>query len=143
MLACSDSGSGTADSSLGTSTGAEPSIGFKLATIDGGGSITEESPSVRRFASLLESLESQYPESQQEIADMSVRAQQILNEKGITESILNIMEGMNRIGPSNTVNSKYQEVVASYLVLRDKSQSHDEAVSGMSAVLSGLGRLGQ
>ena len=63
-----------------------------------------------------------------------------LIREGITESLLNIMEGMNGIFVSKISNQKYQEYVSAYIVLRDKWQSHQEAIAGLKALMSALSR---
>lgn len=114
-------------------------IEYKLAVIDAGGYVSKDDISVARFRSLLEQLDSKFNENQTEIADMTVKTQEILRGKGISEKMLNIMEGMNRLFPTRFPNQKYAEYLASYLVLRDSGQTHREAIEGLEALLETLG----
>ncbi|MCK4430984.1 MAG: hypothetical protein KAW19_06745 [Candidatus Aminicenantes bacterium] len=115
------------------------SIEYKLATINAGGYVPKDHVTVNRFRNLLNQLSKTYVENQQQIADMSVRAQQILKERGISESLLNIMQGMNQIFPRKVENQKYAEYSAAYLTLRSKGQSHREAIEGLNALIQSLG----
>jgi hypothetical protein len=106
-----------------------------LATIDGDG--TEEIK-VNRFRSLLSQLDDTYVENKKQISDMTVRGKEILKKEGVTESLLNIMEGMNKIFPSKIENQKYAEYIAAYLTLRKKGQSHQEAVDGLTDLIAAI-----
>ena len=88
---------------------------------------------------MLDQLSSTYIENKQQIADMSVKAQQLLKKDGVEESLLKIMEGMNRLFASRIKNQKYAEYAAAYVSLRIKGQSHSEAIRGLQAILRGLG----
>ena len=111
------------------------SMEYKLACIDGkcGDKMVEA-----RFRSLLHQLSSTYAENPEQIADMTVRAQQLLKEKGVSEKLLNIMEGMNQLF-SRTKGLKYAEYAAAYITLRVQGQSHASAIRGLKALLQGLG----
>ena len=114
---------------------------YKLATIDAGGFVREDDPSVARIRTLLGNLERKFSESQQQIGDMTVRAVEMLrDEKGVVQSIVDILEGMNRITTSSSGELKYAEMVSAYIVLRgDESQTHEESIAGLRGVLRGLG----
>ena len=115
------------------------SLEYKLATIEKG-FVSRDDIIITRFKSLLEQLDEKYFENKQDIADLTVRAQEILRDKsGINESLLNIMEGMNRLFYVNTANLKYLEYATAYITLRDKGDSHDDAMKGLQAILQDLG----
>ncbi len=118
---------------------ANETLEYKLAVIDEGGFVSKDHVSVARFKSLLRQLSDTFVENEQQISDMSVRAQQILREDGIRESIINIMEGLNRIFLSKVENQKYAEYSAVYLTLRTKGQSHQDAIEGLKALIQSLG----
>ena len=118
---------------------ASESLEYQLATINAGGYVSRDHITVARFRSLLGQLSSTYVENKQQIADMSVKAQQLLRKDGVEESLLNIMEGMNQIFASRIENQKYAEYAAAYVSLRSKGQSHPEAIRGVQAILRGLG----
>jgi len=117
----------------------ETSIEYKLAVIDGKGYISKNHISIARFRSLLLQLSNTYVENRQQIADMTVRAQETLKEdEGIKESLLNMMEGMNQIFYEKIENQKYAEYMAAYMVLRRKGQSHSEAINGLKAIIEAI-----
>jgi hypothetical protein len=118
---------------------ADDPIEYKLAVIDAGGYVPKDHISVARFRSLLNQLSETYIENSQEIADMSVTAQNLLRKDGINESIRNIMEGLNRLFSVPVENQKYAEYAASYVTLRKKGYSHSEAINGLKAILESMG----
>jgi len=87
----------------------------------------------------LDQLSSTYVENKQQIADMSVTAQEMLEKDGIEESLLNIMEGLNQLFATRIENQKYAEYAAAYVTLRSKGQSHSQAIRGLQAILRSLG----
>lgn len=111
---------------------------YKLAVINAGSYVPKDHITVARFRSLLTQLSNTFVENRQQIADMSVSAQEILKEKGIKEKLLNIMEGMNKLFPKKIENQKYAEYSAAYLVLRDKGESHIEAIEGLKALVAAI-----
>lgn len=117
---------------------ASESIEYKLATIDAGRSIPTDHITVARFRSLLHQLSATYTENAQQIADMTVKAKQILKKDGINESLISIMEGMNQILPQRIENQRYAEYVSAYVALRSQGQSHTEAVRGLQAMLRSI-----
>jgi hypothetical protein len=118
---------------------ATESLEYKLATINARGYVSKNHITVGRFRSLLAQLSSTYVENKQQIADMSVTAQEMLEKDGIEESLLNIMEGLNQLFATRIENQKYAEYAAAYVTLRSKGQSHSQAISGLKAILEGLG----
>lgn len=112
---------------------------YQLATINASGYVSKDHITVARFRSLLDQLSSTYVENKQQIADMSVKAQQLLKKDGVEESLLKIMEGLNQLFASRIENQKYAEYAAAYVTLRSKGQSHSEAIRGLQAILRGLG----
>ena len=112
---------------------------YKLATINAGGYVSKEHVTVARFRSLLNQLSVIFVEDKQQIADMSVTAQNLLKKEGVEESLINIMEGMNQLFSKKIENQKYAEYAAAYVTLRGKGQSHTEAIRGLQAILRSLG----
>ena len=103
-----------------TTAQASESIEYKLATINAGGYVSKDHITVARFRSLLDQLSATFVENKNQIADMSVTAQNLLRKEGIEESLLNIMEGMNKLFPRKIKNQKYAEYAAAYVTLRSK-----------------------
>lgn len=120
-------------------THAGESLEYKLATINARGYVSRDHITVARFRSLLGQLSSAYVENKEQIADMSVTAQEMLRKDGIEESLLNIMEGLNQLFATRIENQKYAEYAAAYVTLRSKGQSHSQAIRGLQAILRSLG----
>ena len=118
---------------------ASDSLEYKLATINAGGYVSKDHITVARFRSLLNQLSATFVEDNQQIADMSVTAQNLLKKEGIQESLINIMEGMNQLFSRRIENQKYAEYSAAYVTLRSQGQSHTEAVGGLQAILRAMG----
>lgn len=115
------------------------SIEYQLACINAGRRVAQDDITVARFRSLLRQLSHTFVEDPQQIADMSVKGLQMLKQDGISESLLNIMEGMNQLFSTKVANQKYAELIAAYLTLRDKGQSHTQAIAGLQGILRGMG----
>jgi len=116
----------------------EKSLEYMLATINDGGYVSEDHITVARFRSLLQQLSATYIENPQQIADMSVKAKELLKNDGIDEKLMNIMEAMNKLFPKKIENQKYAEYIAAYVTLRHKGQTHDQAVIGLQELLRGI-----
>jgi len=116
----------------------QDTLEYKLAVINAGFHVSKDHYTIGRFRNLLNELSYTYVENRQQIADMSVTAQQILKERGIKESLLNIMEGINQIFPRKIENQKYAEYAAAYLTLRSKGESHRDAIVGLKALVEAL-----
>jgi hypothetical protein len=138
VIACDEGSTRTAAKPAAPKPAAQQiSLEYKLATIDKG-YVSNDDVSIARFRSLLQQLDTKYSESKQQIADMSVKAQSMLRDKGLKESLLNIMEGMNKLfsSPADLI---YAEYMAAYVTLRDGGQSHNEAIKGLQTILQSLG----
>jgi hypothetical protein len=123
---------------IGEASADEP-IEYKLAVIDAGSYVSKDHITVARFRSLLHQLTSKFIEDRAKIADMTVKAQQLLREQGINEKMLGIMEGINRLFPRRFPNQQYGEYVAVYVTARIQGLSHNEALGGLQAFLEALG----
>ncbi|MDI6854864.1 MAG: hypothetical protein QME75_14830 [Deltaproteobacteria bacterium] len=117
----------------------DESLEYKLACINAGRRVSQDDITIARFKSLLRQLSETFVENGQQIADMSVKAQKILREDGISESLLNIMEGMNQIFSSKVGNQKYAEYIAAYLTMRNKGHSHTQAIASIRSLLRSMG----
>ncbi|MBA7541371.1 hypothetical protein ES705_33683 [subsurface metagenome] len=92
-------------------------IAFKLASIDKGKIINRDDVSVNRFRYLLQILDDKTSETKVQIADMTVKAQQILrDEYGKEVSLLFLMENVNDSIPSGA-NVKYAGIITAYLLM--------------------------
>lgn len=106
------------------------SIGYKMAVIEKNGYVSENDLLVKRFDNLLQQLDKKYVDDKQQIAGKTVTAKQILEEKGIKESMINIMEGMNKIYDlNNSYNRKYIDYSTCYVIFRVNGYNHDKSLS--------------
>jgi len=62
---------------------------------------------------------------------MTSNAWQILGNEGVSESLQNIMEGMNRIFTIGGRNQTYSKTLAVYATYRTRGLPHKEAVDDM------------
>lgn len=69
---------------------------------------------------------------------MSVTARNILRDAGIEETLLNIMQGMDKILSSPIENQSFAEYAAAYTTLRKKGFSHDDAIQGIRELLQSI-----
>jgi hypothetical protein len=88
---------------------------------------------------LLDNLDPKFVEDRKAIADLTVKAQQLLKENAINEPLDRIMEGVNTAMYAKVANQNYAEYAAAYLTLRQQGQSHDAAVNGLKALIQSLG----
>lgn len=120
------------------SAGQPDSLEYKLACINAGRLVSKDDLTVARFRALLDSLAKRFRESPRQIGNISVAAQLSLKGKGISESLLNIMEGMNYVMIADIGNQSYAEYTAIYVTLRASSFSHERAAQSLQDLLSAL-----
>lgn len=114
-------------------------IEYKLATIDKG-YVSRDDITITRFKSLLQQLDAIYADNKQELADSTVVAQRTLkNDYGIKETMLNIMEDLNKVYVTK-VNPSYALYVTAYVMLRGKGLSRQQAIIGVESLLKSIGR---
>ncbi|MDP8211853.1 MAG: hypothetical protein P9X22_01000, partial [Candidatus Zapsychrus exili] len=112
------------------------SMEHTLAFLDADGYIPGDHFSVARFRSLLHQLSSTYNADKDRIGNATVAIQNQLKKKGIHVTLLNILEGMNRIYTTGKANQTYEECGAAYIILRDKGHSHRETINTLKAFLN-------
>jgi len=122
---------------------AAESLEHQLAIINAKGYVADNDITVARFRSLLEQLSTTFHAPKQEIADTSVKALELLNNNGIDESLLKVMEGMNQIFPGKADNQKYSQILAYYITLRNKGRSHVEAIEDLRGLIQALSEAGR
>jgi hypothetical protein len=91
---------------------------YKLASIEKGGLVAENDPLVGSFGAALNSLEPKCKDSRERIADMAVTTQKLLKEKGISLSLLRILQDVNRSIPSGFGAQPCADVFAAYVTLQ-------------------------
>ena len=64
----------------------------------------------------LRGLARKFPESEGQIADMTVKAKELLAEKGVSQSLSQIMDGIDYMIPSGELGVTYAESAALYVV---------------------------
>lgn len=123
---------------------AQESVEYKLATLDREGYVAADDVSVARFRELLRQLSAKYAETPQSLGNMSVKCRNALRDRGISESITNIMEGLNQLadrpgGAQSYGKDPYPSLLTLYVVLRTSGKSHAAAIENLSGVLGELG----
>lgn len=103
------------------------------------GYVSENDLLVKRFDNLLIQLDNKYVGDKQQIADKTVKSKQILEEKGIKESMVKLMEGMNIINDPKNINKNYDEYLTCYIILRAEGRNHDETIKVLQELLNSLG----
>ena len=87
-----------------------PSLAVQLAAIHAGRPLAPGDPTVQRAQRLLDSLGGKYPAySPQEIADISVRAHDLLRARGGTLLLLDFMAAVDRATPAGRHTLRYEE----------------------------------
>ena len=110
----------------------------QLAVIDNG-YVSRNDSSVIVFERLLTKLDSFFTENKQEIADKTVKTQEILKENGIKVKLKDMMTGLQSVYPYKIENQKYQDILVYYLTFRiEKFQSHSEAISSLKALIRAI-----
>lgn len=117
---------------------ATESLEYMLAVVDFG-YVDRGDIRIARFRSLLEQLSATFVESPEDIAGKTTKAKQMLEEKGISEKMLNMMEGMNRLFAEPFPNQRYSEYMGLYVVARNDGATHEEAIEGINSLLEAFG----
>jgi hypothetical protein len=97
------------------STGSD-SVEYKMATIDEGA--PPNASLVATYASTLDSLEPKCDESRSKIGDMSVVSRDLLEDKGIRATLLQILRDVDRSIPAEFGEQPCADIFASYVTLR-------------------------
>jgi len=77
---------------------------------------------VAQFDSALKRLTAKFPEADSRIADMTVRAQDLLREHGISEGLFTIMTAIDAATSGGTLGISYAEATAAYVTIRSKGR---------------------
>jgi hypothetical protein len=117
------------------SKGEDESPAMNLAILAGE---RDDTLKINRYKSLLSQLSNTYTDNEEHIAGTAYAVQGFLKDKGISETTLNVLEGLNSIFPGRVPNQKIDEWAKSYMILRDKGQSHEQAVAGLAALAGAL-----
>jgi hypothetical protein len=122
---------------------AKPPIEKKLALLDSPGASLEDLDPilVNRFKTLLDAMTKVCEEDRAEIANWTTMAQRHLQNNGIVESLLNIMEGANMAYVSEFGRIKYKDLMSAYSTLRIKGMQHKEAVTWLHQFLEDVNKM--
>ncbi|MDO9543101.1 MAG: hypothetical protein Q7J98_12390 [Kiritimatiellia bacterium] len=94
----------------------------------------DRSHNTARYESLVGQLSKSFKTTEQEVVDQIAGAVTIMKQDGVTETFLNIMEGLNKI--SGNIQTPYNKTVTAYCFLRIKGFSHDEVIANLATVLA-------
>lgn len=95
----------------------EYSIEYKLAVINSGGFVEEDDETVQEFKGLLDKLEKKVANSTQDIADITVKTQEVLKGDGYNIELIQVMRDLNTAIPEGLEDVKLEEIAAAYIVL--------------------------
>jgi hypothetical protein len=111
----------------------------KLTTIEvaTGNSGLSRDMITKRFRSLLGQLTESRQLTANKVADEIVLAKEELANKGVSEDLLELFEGMNQIENASG-HPPLEDSLASYLVLRDGGMSHRQAIEGLQSLIQKL-----
>ena len=97
-----------------------PKPAYELATIDNGGNPPDDA-TVAKYQALLDTLHSKTGDSEQSIADETVKGQQILHDKGKAISLYDLMDNTNNAIPDGT-KTTYAEALAALITIMEQQQ---------------------
>jgi hypothetical protein len=121
VLASSLSSQSSSHKSYSSGYQPEPSMSQKLAAIEvksaSGASDSVLSSAMRRR---LERLARKFPESEDQIANMTVTSKQILEREGIAKSLTEIMDEIDYMIPSGELGVTYAESAALYVTAQSR-----------------------
>ncbi|MCJ7449358.1 MAG: hypothetical protein MUO72_16910 [Bacteroidales bacterium] len=112
------------------------SLGCKMATVDTKKYYTETDPLVKRYNNMFNQLDVKYLETKDQIADMTVTAKNELENIGLSEPMINIMEGICRLTDTKTKSKRYSENVSCYIIFRSQGFNHSDTLKKMQDLLA-------
>lgn len=112
------------------------SLGAGLALLDTGKHYSETDPLPKRYNNILNQLADKYIESKERIADITVVGKKELADVGLSEPMINMMEGILKLRDVYTITKRYSENVSVYVVIRGRGRDHAEALAGLQSLLS-------
>lgn len=112
---------------------------YRLAVINNKSCMERSDATVSRFSSLLDRLTQKCKENREQIINISVIAHDRIVATGVKESLLEVMEDLNRLmdkaGPKK---QKYTDYIYTYARLRNSGLSHDETIERLEAAMIGF-----
>jgi hypothetical protein len=114
LVACGES---TPDASSSATPTTTPSIPYQLATLDTGGN--PDSTTVAKYQKVLTSLHNKTGDSEQAISDGTVKAQQLLRDKGKDATLFDLMNGVDTAIKSKSEHIHYAEALAALITIME------------------------
>jgi hypothetical protein len=112
----------------------------KLAAINAGSSVSNEDLTVTRFREILDNIAANFSkDNKQGIANALVGTKYLLDNEGISESLLDVAESLNGITVPDNAELKFKQIGVAYAALRAKGKNSKEAVLGLEALFSSFG----
>jgi Tfp pilus assembly protein PilO len=74
-----------------------------LASVNAGGEISEDDPSVEEFRAVLDTLVAKCPNERQELADLAVSTHQAVTERGLEITLLKMMQDLSENIPPDLI----------------------------------------
>lgn len=90
---------------------------FKLATIEAA-PVSTDDPVIAKHADALDALQKKCKERRELLSDFSVKADELLNDSGIDESLLTILRNVNKSIPGSAPKMPCSDIFAAYVTLR-------------------------
>jgi hypothetical protein len=103
--------------------------GTLIAEADCGCTVTKDDPRARTAEQVLERLAANWHVSAEELARLTIRAKELLNERGIAESGLAIAQGFDSQRTLPFANYTFEEHGAMYVTLRQMGRTHAAAIA--------------
>jgi hypothetical protein len=96
-------------------TAISQTVEYKLAIQNAKGLVPETDPTIAQFRTVLASLDPKYPEDAKAIGDLSLEGQRTLEAAGVRESLLTLMQNIDKAGGSYP---DYASAVKAYVAKR-------------------------
>jgi hypothetical protein len=97
----------------------QPSLAYQLASLDAGHDLAANDPSIARYQRLLVSLHAKTGDSEQGIADGTVKGQQLLHDKGQDVKLIDLLSGVNIAVTSKPEHIHYAEALAALITIME------------------------
>ncbi len=108
----------------------------KLADLDAGHIVSDYNDAIPHFKYLLGELGSKFVEDPERIASLTLTAQKTLKQKGVYESLVDIMEGINQAAHRSKQKQKYADYVQVYAEVRRQKMSQREAIGALKLIMA-------
>jgi len=113
----------------------EPTTAEKMAVIETNQRWPINQSLSGEFQSLLTRLSRQFPETETEIADLTLTARNVLKNGGITEPMLSLMRMAEAVAPQHSTGS-YKDAMVQYTAARQMGRTQLQAAKHVAQVLA-------